>query len=321
LASIGIDVGGTKIGGVVLEGETIGSRNRVNTDNGTSDSVIDGLIGVAEKMTAEVQSKGLQIESIGIGVAGFIDFQRGSVTESPNLPLVDLPLRDIMEKRFETTVVVDNDANAAALGEALLGAGKGSDYVVHLTLGTGIGGGIVIGGRLLRGCVGTAGEPGHMVICEEGPRCTCGGRGCLEAMAGGWAITARVRELSRKGVASPMLEEFRKDPERFSARNIGMHADGGDRFALSILKDAGRHLGVGIASLVNIFNPDVVTLSGGLMGSFEHMRESMLISFEAQSIAASRKSVQIVASTLGDDAGPVGAALLPSAPGLIQRIE
>ncbi|MDI7251944.1 MAG: ROK family protein, partial [Actinomycetota bacterium] len=228
----------------------------------------------------------------------------------PNHPLHETPVKDILQEAFDLPVVVDNDANVAALAEARLGAGRGSRYLVHLTLGTGIGGGIVIDGEVYRGAQGAAAELGHMIIDENGPICNCGARGCLEALASGVAIYKRVEELSWTKKRSPMLDEFRADPLSFRAEAVGRHASEGDELALSILRDAGKHLGVGITSIINIFNPDTVTLSGGLLGCFGYMEEEMRLTVDGMAIPISRKHARILTSTLGDDGGTLGAALL-----------
>jgi glucokinase len=310
LAVIGIDLGGTKTAGLVLDRGDIVERYRLSTDATSQDSVMGGLLEVYSRLRESAVSKGMEIEAVGLGIAGFVDFERGVVTEAPNHPLRDAHVKDILEKRCGLPVFVDNDANVAALAEARLGAGKGARFLVHLTLGTGIGGGIIIDGQVYRGALGAAAELGHMVICENGPHCNCGARGCLEAMVSGVAIYQRVEELAAVGRVSPMVEEFLADPAAFSAEAVGRHADAGEVVAEEILREAGRHLGTGIASLVNIFNPDAVTLSGGLLGSFSHMEDAMRRSFAETAIDISRRHVRILTGTLGDDGGMLGAAIL-----------
>jgi len=312
LAVIGIDLGGTKTAGLVLHDGDIAERYRVETDAGSQDSVLSGLLDVCSRLQESARQKGIGIDALGLGIAGFIDFERGVVTDAPNHPLRDAPVRDILEERSGLPVFVDNDANVAALAEARMGAGRGARYLVHLTLGTGIGGGIIIDGRIYRGAQGAAAELGHMIVLEGGPPCNCGASGCLESLASGVAIYRRVEELAAIGQASPLVKEFLADPEAFSAMSVCRHADAGESLALEILQRAGWHLGTGIASLVNIFNPDVVTLSGGLLGCFHHMEEAMHRSIEETAIAISRDHVRILTSKLGDDVGMLGAAILAS---------
>jgi glucokinase len=312
LAVIGIDLGGTKTAGLVLRNGSIEEKYRLETDASSQESVLRGLLEVCTRLQESAQEKGISIDALGLGIAGFIDFERGVVADAPNHPLRDAPVRDILEERSGLPVFVDNDANVAALAEARMGAGKGSRYLVHLTLGTGIGGGIILGGQIYRGALGAAAELGHMIVLEGGPPCNCGARGCLESLASGVAIYRRVEEMAAVGRSSPMVEEFLADPATFTAATVCRHADAGESLAREILQEAGWHLGTGIASLVNIFNPDVVTLSGGLLGCFHHMEETMRRSFEETAIAISRRHVRILTSTLGDEVGTLGAALLAS---------
>jgi glucokinase len=312
LAVLGIDLGGTKTAGIVFHAGEVVERYRATTDITSSETVMAGIVEACSRLLEAARSNGLEVESIGLGIAGFIDFERGVVTDAPNHPLYDAPVRDILQDAFHLPVIVDNDANVAALAEARLGAGKGCRYLVHLTLGTGIGGGIIVDGEVYRGAQGAGAELGHMIIDENGPVCNCGARGCLEALASGVAIYKRVEELSWTKKRSPMLDEFRADPLAFRAEAVERHASDGDESALSILRAAGKHLGVGIASLINIFNPDAVTLSGGLLGCFRFMEEEMRMTVDGMAIPISRRHVRILTSTLGDDGGTLGAALLAS---------
>lgn len=310
MAVLGIDLGGTKTAGIIYHQGEVVERYLSTTDIASSETVIQGTLSACASLLESARAHGVKVDSIGLGIAGFIDFERGVVTEAPNHPLHETPVRDILQESFDIPVAVDNDANVAALAEARLGAGKGSRYLVHLTLGTGIGGGIVIDGEVYRGAQGAAAELGHMIIDENGPICNCGARGCLEALASGVAIYKRVEELSWTKKRSPMLDEFRADPLSFRAEAVGRHASEGDGLALSILRDAGKHLGVGITSIINIFNPDAVTLSGGLLGCFPFMEEEMRMTIDGMAIPISRKHARILTTTLGEDGGTLGAALL-----------
>jgi len=312
VAFIGIDVGGTKIAGLLRNGDSIEARLRTSTNTRSSDTVLQDISSVVRELRSKADANGSPVEAVGVGIAGFIDQAEGVVTDSPNLPLKDFHLRELLSRACGLPVFVDNDANAAALAEAVLGAGKGACCLVHLTLGTGIGGGVILDGRIFRGSSGSAMEAGHMVIQENGPLCTCGSRGCLEALASGVAIYNRVKELSMSEVEAPLVDEYMRDPQGFSAETVGRYADAGDATALSILEDAGRYLGIGIGNLVNLVNPDMVTLSGGLMSSFHHMEEKVMSAVEEISIPVNYRRVRIRKGTLGEDAGQLGAALLPT---------
>lgn len=310
MAFIGIDLGGTKTAGIVLHEGKVAARHRRETDASSQEAVLRGMRDTCSLLLEEASAQGIAVEAVGLGIAGFVDFERGVVTEAPNHPLRDAHVRDILHEITALPVFVDNDANVAALAEARMGAGKGSRYLVHLTLGTGIGGGIVVNGKIYRGALGAAAELGHMIICENGPACNCGAHGCLEAMVSGVAIYRRVEELAVSGRRSPLIEEFLASPDTFAADDVCRHADKGEALAREILEEAGWHLGTGVASLVNIFNPDAVTMSGGLLGCFHHMEEAMRRSFGQTAIPISRRHVRILLSTLGDDVGMLGAALL-----------
>ncbi len=309
---IGIDLGGTKTAGLVFHEGGIVERYRMDTDAASQESVLRGLLDVCFFLQEAAQAKGIHVDALGLGIAGFIDHERGVVTEAPNHPLREAPVKDILEKRSGLPVCVDNDANVAALAEARMGAGRGARYLVHLTLGTGIGGGIIIDDKIYRGAQGAAAELGHMVVLADGPPCNCGARGCLESLVSGVAIRRRVEEMAAVGRPSPMVEEFLTDPDAFTAEDVCRHADAGEQTAREILEACGWYLGIGIASLVNIFNPDAVTLSGGLLGCFHHMEKAMRGSFEENAIAISRDHVRILTGTLGEDGGMLGAAILAS---------
>ncbi len=310
MAVIGIDEGASKTAGILLAEGRIEGRVRLRTDTSSSQAVLAGLLAACSHLMDEAASRRIEVSGIGVGVAGFIDFEAGVVTDAPNQPLHDFPIRDLLAREVGKPVCVDNDANLAALAEARLGAGKDSRYLIHLTLGTGIGGGIALDGHLYRGALGSAGEFGHIIIVEGGPQCNSGHHGCLEALASGTALYRRVEELAAGGVESAMTEDFLKNPESFTAGDICRHADSNDSFAIDILAEAGKHLGSGIATLVNIFNPDVVTLSGGLLECFHYMEGEMRRAYEENAIPISRRHARILTTALGDDGGQWGAALL-----------
>jgi glucokinase len=310
LAVIGIDLGATKTAGLLFEGERIEQKHRLPTDASSPQGIEAGLMEICSRLIEEAAGKGLEVEALGLGIAGFIDFPRGVVTDAPNHPLHNYPVRDILQERFQVPVFVDNDGNLSALAESRMGAGKGANHLVHLTMGTGIGGGIILDGRVYRGALGAAAELGHMIIMENGPLCNCGARGCLESLVSGVAIYRRVERLAMAGEKSPLTDEFLADPACFAADDVCRHANDGNKPARDILAEAGSHLGVGIASLVNIFNPEVVTLSGGLLGCFKYMENTMRQSFGESAIPISRDHVRILTGTLGNEGGSLGAALL-----------
>lgn len=310
MAVIGIDAGGSKTAGILLDEGRVEGKAWHPTDTSSSERVLEGLVEICSQLMSKAHLRGIEVSAIGLGIAGYIDYTNGIVTEAPNLPLCDFPVRELLSNRLGRPVHVDNDANLAALAEARIGAGKGHRHLVHFTLGTGIGGGAVFDGRLYRGAVGSAGEFGHIIVLEDGPQCNSGHHGCLEALASGIALYRRVEELAVAGVKSPMIEDFLKNPDAFSAEDISHYADLGEGFACQILAEAGRHLGYGIATLVNIFNPDIVTLSGGLLACLDHMEGEMRRTYEENTVPISRRHARILTSVLDEDGGSLGAAIL-----------
>ena len=307
-AVVGIDAGATKISGLILVEEEIIDSFRLDTCDSCSEDVIDSITGCFEALRESAAGRGLEVTALGLGMAGYIDYARGVVTESPNLPLRDLPLRELLAEKLGLPVALDNDANVAALAENRLGAGRGCLQQVHLTLGTGIGGGLIIDGRVYRGARGTAAELGHMIIEEGGPMTNCGHRGCLEALASGTAVE---REAHERYAAGWYPEDFTgAGPEGLTARHVAQAAEKGDPAALKIWEEMGRHLGMGIASLVNIFNPEVVTLSGGLLSAWGFFQAAMFRAVEENSIPLSLSAVKVARTALGGEAGALGAALL-----------
>lgn len=309
-AVIGVDVGGTKIHGILLRDRRLLEDFRVGTDGSSQQSVLKGIEDVIFHLRQQGEVRGLHVVAVGIGIAGFIDFERGVVTASPNLPIRNLPLKDFFQNRFGLPVVVDNDANAAALAEFRLGAGKGARHLIHLTLGTGIGGGIIIDSGLYRGASGAGAELGHMIILDGGPPCKCGSRGCLEALASGLAIERRVGEMYREGARSPLMDRYGESKGALEAKEVALAAGEGDPVALSLFKEMGHYLGIGISNLVNIFNPERVTISGGLIAAWDFFESSMRRSIEENAVELSRQALLICKSKLGDQAGALGAALL-----------
>lgn len=323
-AVAGIDAGGTKVSGLVLAGGAdgvggdIAGTCRLDTDDSSQEAFVATIERCFCELKKSAAARGLEVDALGLGVAGYIDFARGIVTESPNLPMRDLPLRDLLADRLSLPVFMDNDAHVAALAENRLGAGKGCRHQVHLTLGTGIGGGVIIDGRVYRGASGTAAELGHMVILEGGPLTNCGHRGCLEALASGKAVEREARERFAGGwrpdVGEALALENLEDLEALGARHVTLAAERGDAVALEIWEEMGRHLGVGIANYLNIFNPQVVTLSGGLLSAWEFFQAAMFRAIEENTISLNLGAARIKRTALKDEAGALGAALLALEP-------
>lgn len=313
-----VDVGGTKIAAaLVVASLPDDSAERpepprrlrhtvvptvVDSPEACLEAIVDAVAGIVEDAG---------VEALGIGMPSRIDFARGRLVESVHLPLAGVPLRGLLERRFGVPCVVDNDATAACMGEHVYGAGRGARDMLMLTLGTGIGGGIIAGGRVYRGHSGAAAELGHVVIDEHGPPCPgrCPNRGCLEAYASGRAMDAAAQEAARA----------RPDGAFGRALAAGEPVDGallsrlaleGDAEARALLQGIGARLGVGLTSLVNVFNPEVVVVGGAAAAAGELLLAPARAVLAARGLRPQRDEVRIVAARFGPDAGIVGAAAL-----------
>jgi glucokinase len=301
-ACVGIDVGGTKfVAGLLDAAGGVLDRRRVATPRGDADALLDRLSELARAL-----GPGLPV---GVGIAGIVD-RSGSVRYGPNLGITDLPVASLLAERLGVRVAVGNDASVALHGEQRAGAGAGVDDVVMLTLGTGVGGGLMLGGRLVEGAHGLGGELGHVIVHDGGRLCPCGNAGCLEAYASGTAIAARAHDRLATGAVESVLLE--RPLDEVDGKLVTAAALGGDAFAVEVLAEAGHWLGVGIASLVNAFDPELVLVGGG---AGIHAAELVLpaarrVVAERVMGAAHRPPVRIELAALGDDAGMVGAGLL-----------
>jgi glucokinase len=245
--------------------------------------------------------KGLLVTGAGVGVPGVIQMDRGIVVKSPNFPdWNNLPIRDELEKALHIPVFIENDANAAALGEQWRGAGRGIDSMILLTLGTGVGGGIVLNGQIWQGADGMAGEIGHMTLIPGGRQCGCGNTGCLEMYASARGIVQSYREAVERNGKSGAPET--------SSEQVFQAARDGDAAAGSVMRDMGRMLGIGIANLINIFNPQMIVIGGGVKDAWHLFTGAMREEIRKRAFRVPAERTKIVPSVLGDDAGMVGAA-------------
>jgi glucokinase len=246
---------------------------------------------------------------IGVGAAGFIDASTGSVNFSPNLTYDDPHIADAVGARAHLPVVVDNDANAAAWGERAFGAAKGLDHVVVLTIGTGIGSGFVIGGRLLRGSTGAGTEFGHTVVDPRGPECPCGLRGCIEQFASGGAIARSARRAAQENPKSTMAK-FAGSVDAITAKHVAQAASEYDEVALDVMHEAGRWLGIGLSNIANLFDPETIVLGGGVIKAGESFLGVARDTLVAMTAAQRRRPMRLDVTALGSDAGIIGAAAL-----------
>ncbi|HWH44999.1 MAG TPA: ROK family protein [Thermoleophilaceae bacterium] len=305
---IGLDAGGTKLlGGVVGPDLRVHHRTHRRWRGEDTGEVLDVLIDAVEELQAAEPS----VARVGLGIPSLVDFAAGRSVSSVHLPLDGVPVRDLMSERLGLAVAVDNDANLAALAEQRHGAAKGSAFVVALTLGTGIGGGIVLDGRVYRGLSGAAGELGHMVIDKDGPPCqgNCPNRGCLEAFASGPAIGRAGEEAARRVPDSELGAALGRGREITGALVTELAHDG-DAAAREVMHVAGEHLGVGIANIANALNPEVVVVGGGVVAAGDLLLGPARRELARRALAPSRDQVRVEAAHFADEAGMIGAALM-----------
>ena len=308
---LAVDIGGTKITfAIITGGGQVVAEGRCPTlaDEGVS-AVINRLFSTVDSLLSGNNMEPSQLGGIGVAIAGAVNSQTGRLFFSANLPgWHDVPLGDMMRERYRVDAFLVNDANAAALGEYRFGAGKGASNLIMLTLGTGIGGGIIIDGKLYEGSCDAAGEIGHMVIDVNGPECKCGHRGCLEAMASGTAIARDAIERVRQGEKSSLVDMVGGKVESLTTEDVAGAARNGDSLALDVLTRAGTYLGVGMTSLVNIFDPEMIVLGGGMaeLGDLFLAPAKRMVAEKAYPVAD--RAVRIVTAQLGNEAGLYGAA-------------
>jgi len=309
---IAVDLGGTKIAAGVVSGdlEILARENSCTCADGGVDAVVARVVGICRSM---VERQGMNISQVGgvsIAACGAIEPERGLVVFSPNLPgWCNVPLRDMVAERLGIGAMLINDANAAALGELRAGAGVGKKELIYLTLGTGIGGAIIIGGRLYTGSTGSAGELGHMTINTGGRRCNCGNTGCLETLASGTAIARDAIDRIAGGALSSLTEMVGGRLENIDAEKVAIAARAGDPVALDVINRAAFYLGLGMVNLVNIFNPEMIVVGGGVAGMGEILLGPAREAVAERAFPVSAESVSVVASQLGSGAGIMGAAI------------
>lgn len=306
-AAIGVDIGGTKVkGGIVSSKGALLCRVEHDTDvhAGTK-----SILGTVHELLERSGELGVNIECIGVGAAGFIDSRSGTVVFAANLVYDDPKVAEAVKTRFDLPVVVDNDANAATWGEKIFGTAKGAMNLALLTIGTGIGSGFIVNGELLRGATGAGAEMGHTVVDPSGPLCGCGLKGCFEQLAAGRAIA----RLAREGVSEnpdSAISSFVKSVEDITARDVARAAAGFDEIACRVLRRAGQALGVGMSNVVNIFDPEVIVLGGGIIKVGEPYLGPARDQLVKMTTAQRRRPIRVDVTSLGAESGIIGAAAL-----------
>lgn len=308
--AIGLDVGATKLaGGLVSSLGEVASRERSRTPSGRK-AIMQGLMRLCSRLLNRAADQGIEPAAVGVGTAGQVDVATGRIVSvTSNIPgWGGSAVGEELQKRFALPVLVENDGNAFALGEALFGAGRatsaceapkasggsrGCRCVVGIVVGTGIGGGVIADGKVLRGAHFWAGSVGHICLAARGRLCTCGARGCLEAYSGGWAIAARYRELTGADL---------------TARQVARKAASSDEIALAVLRDAGRYLGRAIALIGNLLDPDCLVLGGPVVRSHPIFLEACMGALKAATTRAADFGESVRQSALGEDAVLIGSA-------------
>ncbi|HSC33201.1 MAG TPA: ROK family protein [Gemmatimonadaceae bacterium] len=311
---LGVDLGGTNI--VVGAMPEDGSRELAIRSEPThaergSEAVVDRIVSmiaqVISDVIAEHDAKPHDFLGVGVGAPGPLDRERGVVVVAPNLGWRDFPLRDAISDRIRLPATLDNDANCATLGEWWRGAAQGGRNVVGITIGTGIGGGIVIDGKLYHGSSDVAGEIGHTTIDSTGRYCRCGNYGCLEAYASGPAIALRAREALERDEVSALHKMVKGDLDLLTAATVYEAAHRGDALALEVVRDTARFLGTGIANLLNTVNPDVVVITGGVTRAGDRLFEPLRAEVKRRAFRPAVAACRIVPGALEGTAGVVGA--------------
>jgi glucokinase len=306
--AIGLDVGGTRIAaGLVERKGRIVREVRTSTPKGGPFGVVDAIIDAIGEVATGVHPS--EIAGIGIGLPAQIDFGRQTVEFCTNLPLAGVDMRGLVMSRTKHSVTIDNDGNAAALGESRFGAAKGARDFLMVTVGTGVGGGVFIDGQLYRGHRGLGGEIGHMVVDLDGPDCPCGAKGHLEAFVARPAIIREGKAAAATYKGSGILRRAGDDPELITAELVVEAANAGDEAAAEIMGRVGYVLGEALVGLVNLLNPQLVLIGGGIGESCPLIIERATQSISSEALAG-RRDVKVVLAELGNDAGVVGAAAL-----------
>lgn len=310
---VGIDLGGTNIvAGVVDKNYNIIAKAKCKTNsNRGPDAIIDDMAHLAVEAVENAKLTMDDIAWVGVGAPGTINQATGVVEYSNNLDWYDVPLKDIMQERLQKQVYMDNDANAAAYGEYVAGSAKDADIAVMVTLGTGVGGGIVIGNKVYTGFNFAGAELGHSVIIKDGRQCTCGRKGCLEAYASATGLIQTTKEAMDADPSSLMWEIVNKDGGHISGKTAFLAADKGDKAGKVAVNAYISDLACGITNIINIFQPNILCVGGGV----SHEGDNLLLPLKeiiANEVYSknSKYNTNVVLATLGGDAGLIGAALL-----------
>jgi len=308
---LGVDLGGTKILTAVVnsQGKMLSRDHSITPAQKGHKAVIQSILESVHSALGRADVAISDLIVIGVGAPGLLNPETGILFTSPNLPgWRDVPLRDIIQEKLGKKTFLINDANAAALGEFYFGAARGVRNFIYITLSTGIGGGIVIDGKIYSGAIGAAGEVGHMTIDDDGPICNCGNRGCWEMLASGTALAKEARHRIKEGVKTSILEYAEGDVEKVTAQVIQSAAEQGDSLAKELIARTGYYVGVGLANLVNIFNPELIVIGGGLSNIGDMLFEPAFKVAGERAYMEAFQAVRFASAELGRNSGVLGAA-------------
>ena len=307
---IGIDVGGTKILTALADekGLILRKAQEPTEEHKGEETIISNIKKSIDRVINSSPITKQEVKRIGIGSPGPLDLEKGLIIENSNLSWTNVPIVEILEEMTKIPVILENDANAAALGEKHFGAGREADNIVYITISTGIGGGIIINKKIYHGGKGNAGEVGHMtLIPDSNYQCGCGNYGCFEVVASGTAIARRGREVLNKEGESLIKDYSNNEPDNIDAPLIASAARAGDEQAIEIFKLTGRLLGIGISNVVNLFDPEIVVLGGGVMNAKDLFIAELKVSLQERALEANLQDLKVKEVGLGKNTGVMGA--------------
>ena len=281
-------------------------HGRESTDPLAGQETVLAQASALIKTASQKAPAGSRILGLGLGVPGLVDEEKGELLFAPNLGWRDLSLRSLLETQFEFPVFVDNEANLAALGESIFGAARQVAFVLFVSAGVGLGGGIVLNGQVIKGASGFSGEFGHMTIDPQGLRCNCGNTGCWETLVSQWAVFRRIEEAVQRGEISLIGMQSAGGQERLTVERVIEAARAGDQVVLYALQETGRYLGIGLASLINALNPEMVVFGGALSAAYEYLLPTIHKEIQKRALRWSFHGVNVVPARYGKDACPVG---------------
>jgi glucokinase len=309
---IGIDLGGSNVRTAVVnaQGRMLARDQDITPARERSEAIVRAVLESVTRVLEKAHMAASDLGAVGLACAGLSSPETGILYTSPNLPgLKDVPLADLVEKELGKKVLLMNDANAAAIGELHLGAARGARNFIYITISTGIGGGVIIDGKIYTGSIGFASEPGHMVIDDEGPVCYCGSKGCWETLASGTALERYARQCIEEGRKTSILDYADGDAERVTAEDVHKAAQAGDALANEVIARTAYYVGVGLANLINIFNPELIVIGGGLSNIGDMLLKPAYDEAKRRAFPQIYQAVRFARAELGDDSGLLGAAI------------